>query len=293
MRQTLRKVGTILGSLPMAVGLILLIAAVLAWGTIYEARFGTAAVQQVIYRAWWFQVLLGFLALNLAVVALQRYPWQRKHVPFVLAHIGIILILFGGILGGRFGIDGQLIIPEGEANGVLQLPRNVLAIHEPNPGVSHVFPTSFESTAWVREPNTIFAVPLKDRTIELTVDRYYPNAAVTEEVHDGGSVENPAVHVVMSHDGAQDALWLFSRDPERFGARWGEAHVLFLEPDAEELAQLRGGPSSAGSPRGRLSLTFASTGKTVEIAVPDAPGQPVPLEGTPYVLAFKDYFPDA
>ncbi len=79
-----------LGSLHMAVPLLVAIAAVLGYGTFYETRFGTAAVQQFVYRSWWFQLLLAFLAVNLGVAALQRYPWQRKHLPFVMAHIGII-----------------------------------------------------------------------------------------------------------------------------------------------------------------------------------------------------------
>ena len=101
----------VLGSLQIAVPLLIAIAIVLAWGTIYETSFGTAAVQRFVYRAWWFQGLLGFLALNLAIAAWQRYPWKRRHLPFVLAHVGIILILLGGIIGGRWGIEGQLIIP--------------------------------------------------------------------------------------------------------------------------------------------------------------------------------------
>ena len=105
-----------LGSLLVAAPLLVTIATVLAWGTLYEARFGTASVQRLVYHAWWFQALLGFLAVNLATAAWQRYPWKRQHAPFVLAHLGIILILLGGILGGRFGIEGQLFIPEGDAS---------------------------------------------------------------------------------------------------------------------------------------------------------------------------------
>ena len=79
-----------MGSLAMAVSLLVAIAVVLAWGTIYEARHGTASVQRFIYHAWWFQALLAFLGINLAVAALERWPWQRRHIPFVLAHIGSI-----------------------------------------------------------------------------------------------------------------------------------------------------------------------------------------------------------
>jgi hypothetical protein len=174
------------GSIRLAVPLLLAIAAVLAWGTIYEARFGTASVQRAVYQAWWFQALLAFLAANLAIAALARYPWKRQQTPFVLAHIGIILILVGGIIGGRFGIDGQLMIAEGQAEKVLQLPRNVLSVHHHASETTRVFDTDFETRAWLHEPNRTFAVPLESRTLELTVTRYYPDAALREEILEGG-----------------------------------------------------------------------------------------------------------
>ena len=206
----------------------------LAWGTIYEARFGTAAVQRFVYHAWWFQLLLGFLAVNLAAAAISRYPWKRKHLPFVLAHIGIILILTGGILGGRFGQDGQLIVPEGETNDTLQLDRNVLVVHQPNPGVRREFPTRFETTAWDHAPHALFEVPLEGGPLQVVVDRYYPNSDRSEQIAGDGEKENPAVHLVLSHKGREDDIWLLAQDPDRFGARWGEAHVFFLRPDSEQ-----------------------------------------------------------
>jgi len=278
----------------MAVTLLLAIAAVLAWGTIYEARFGTAAVQRFLYRSWWFQGCLGFLAVNLAIAALERYPWQRRHLPFVLAHLGIILILLGGMLGGRFGIDGQLVIPEGTAARTLQLSTNVLVVREPNPGVDHVFPTQFEAAAWVHEPQVTFHVPLERGPIELTVDRYYPNATAQEEVTDDGPSENPALQVTVSREGQHDAVWLFARDPERFGARWGEAHVLFLEPSTEQqvvdLLQLT---ATTEASRGIVSLTVPGDQHPHQVPVPDPMDQrPTPIADTSYVITFKDYFPD-
>ncbi len=289
----------LIGSLQIAVVLLVLIAGVLAWGTIYEVRFGTAAVQRFVYTAWWFQALLGFLALNLAVAALQRWPWQRRHLPFVLAHIGIILILIGGIIGGRYGIDGQLIVPEGESSSTLVMPRNVLVVHQPNPGIHQVVPTQFETQAWVHEPRATFPVTLGDRTVRLTVDRYYPDAATEEEIADGGTEENPAVRLLVEREGLQEEIWLIARDAERFVAGWpigslreDASHLLFLEPRSDEQFQLLVGraPIDARS-RGVVSIEIPGAGSS-EIAVPEVFGQPVAIEGTPYRVAFKEYFPD-
>ena len=280
-----------LGSLTIAVPLLITIAVVLAWGTIYEASFGTAAVQRFIYHSWWFQTLLGFLAVNLALAALERWPWRLSHLPFLLAHLGIICILLGGIVGGTFGIDGQMIIPEGEAEHTLQIPENVLVVHQPNPGLHQIIPTNFETQAWVHEPRATFPVVIDGRSIQLTVDQYFPDAITEEEVTDGGSQEQLAVHLLLNHQEQEDALWLVAGDPERFGAGWGDAHVLAMRPATDEEFTGLTTAAPSGPARGVLTLTVPRA-KPQEIPVPEQMNQAMAIRGTPYQITFKEYFPD-
>lgn len=283
----------LLGSIKIAVPLLVTIAVVLAWGTIYESLYGTAAVQRFIYHSWAFQALLAFLAANLAIAAYARYPWKRKHVPFVLAHIGIILILTGGIIGARWGIEGQLIIPEGQAQKTLETPGNVLVIHDAKQGLHQVVPTRFETQAWVHEPDLAVPVRLGQRLIELRVERYFPDAMVEEQVAPEGADEWPAVQLVLGSDEQQQAVWLFARDPHRFGAGFGDLHLLFLEPESEaQRKQLLGLEKSSLPVRGSVSVLFPGRAKAYTIVVPDPIDQNVPIEGTPYRITFKEYFPD-
>lgn len=286
-----------LGSIKIAVPLLVTIAVVLGWGTFYEARFGTAAVQHFIYQSWWFQALLGFLVLNLAVAALSRFPWKKRHIPFVLAHIGIISTLAGGIIGGRLGIEGQMIIPEGDKSSTIQLPYNVLAIHQPNPGITRELRTNFEATAWNHEPHALFEVPLEGKAasagMRLVVDRYYPNAEVEEEVTDTGTLENPAVHLKLSHGEEEEAIWLLANDPDRFGARWGQAHIIFLIPASEgQLTQWLATGGEIAARRGILTIQFPGLNVSRDIPVPLDFKEPLAIEGTPYTVTFKDYFDD-
>ncbi len=282
----------LLGSITIAVPLLIAIAVVLAWGTMYEASFGTAAVQRFIYHSWWFQTLLGFLAVNLALAALERWPWHRPHLPFLLAHLGIICILLGGIVGGLVGIDGQMIIPEGKAEHTLQIPENVLVVHQPNPGLHQILPTDFETRAWLHEPHTVFPVVIDGRSIQLIVDQYFPDAVTEEEVADGGEQEQLAVHVQLKNHEQTDAFWLVAGDPERFGAGWGDAHILAMAPtSAEEFAQLTTAAVS-GPSRGLVSLALPGSSRPHDIPVPDQMNQPVAIAGTPYRVTFKEYFPD-
>jgi ABC-type transport system involved in cytochrome c biogenesis permease subunit len=279
----------------LAMILIIVIAGILAWGTFYEVRFGTEAVQRFVYRSGWFQAILIFLALNLVMAALQRWPWKRHHIPFLLAHLGVITILLGGVVSSRWGVEGKLIIEEGQAQSSLRMPTQVLAARLANPGWLKEFPVHFETMAWNHRPNRSFWVPVSERPFVIRVDRYYPNADWKEEVHPDGVNENPAIRLTVAYEGEEDVGWLFSRDPERSSAQWGNIHLFFIEPQSqqelEEFLKILG-PSLNRFPRGVVRFSFLNEAVECEVPVAAEMDEVIPIEGTPYRLVFKDYFND-
>ncbi|MCM8794316.1 MAG: cytochrome c biogenesis protein CcsA [Candidatus Omnitrophica bacterium] len=280
-----------LGSLFLAVVILLFIATALAWGTFYEVRYGTAAVQRFVYRSWWFQGMLGFLALNLALAAVHRFPWKRKHVPFLLAHLGLILVLIGAILGGVLGVEGRLVIPEGGTQSVLDLPEKVLAVYEPNPGRYVTFPVALEATAWDQEPDLQFDVPLKDRVIRLMVEKYLPDAERLEEVRPGAAGDPAMIRLTASSGGKKAQTWLRLNDPARSAASWGDVEVFFTELTDRQLKEIVREAQSPAKGRGEILLTFQD-GSAAAVPVPGKTGQTVAVKGTAYRVTFKDYFPD-
>lgn len=278
----------------MAVVTLVLLAVALALGTFCEAKYGTPAAQHYFYRAVWFQILLFLLAVNLVVSALHRLPWQRRHVGFVTTHLGIILILIGNVFGIWFGIEGQLFIPEGKSEADLRLTRDLLWIQPQNPGTPFTFPLDFGNRPWIQNVNRTFSIPSDGKPITVVVDRYLPNARVEEKVV-VGEEEFPAVRLELTAAGeAPQEAWLFSRDPERFGFRWGEAHVFFLEVRTEEELLAIEHPDKTLKPddKGILYLEFPKLGLIREIPVNASLGKTIPIEGTPYTLSLKDYFAD-
>jgi hypothetical protein len=152
---------------------------------------------------------------------------------------------------------------------------------------------NFETQAWVHEPNRVIPVAIDNRTITLTVDRYYPDAVVHEEIAGGGADDNPAIRLVVRHGEQEEAMWLLARDPERFGIGWGEAHLLFLEPSTERQLQELLRPSNAPeSPRGVVTIKTKAMARAVELPVPEELRRAVGVKGTPYRVTFKEYFPD-
>jgi hypothetical protein len=84
-----------LGSLKLAIFSLTTVAAVLAVGTYVESRYGTTAVQQWVYRSWWFAIVLAFLGANILCAALIRYPWTKRQTGFVITHAGLLTVLAG------------------------------------------------------------------------------------------------------------------------------------------------------------------------------------------------------
>ncbi len=115
----MKKIIKALASLKLAVLVLISIAVLTSIGTIIESKYDAYAAKKLVYDTVWMYGIMGFLAINLTAVMLDRWPWKRRHVAFVLAHIGIIMILVGAVLTMQFGLDGSMRINiNGESNFV-------------------------------------------------------------------------------------------------------------------------------------------------------------------------------
>jgi hypothetical protein len=97
-----------LGSLQMAVALLSLFAFVLAIGTMVESWYSARIAQELVYRAWWFTLLLGLLGVNIFFAAAKKWPWKRHQTGFLITHVGLLTMLAGGILTSLSGTDAQM-----------------------------------------------------------------------------------------------------------------------------------------------------------------------------------------
>jgi len=103
------------GSLHLAVVLIGVYAAVLAWATLAESRYGAAAAHFGVYDTGWFAALNALLALNVFCAVVVRLPWRRRLAGFFVTHGGILVLLLGCLATRQLGIEAQLPIYEGKA----------------------------------------------------------------------------------------------------------------------------------------------------------------------------------
>jgi len=160
-RSWVRGIYRLLISLQLAVVLLILLSLSLVVATTLESRYDTATAQYFVYRAPWFAGLLLGLGINILSVALSRWPWKRRQIPFLMAHLGILLVLSGSWITRVKGLDGMLRIQEKDQASIVE-------VDEPQIVLQGAKETRVIPLAW-RPPFVLF------RPIHL------PNGLVVEE----------------------------------------------------------------------------------------------------------------
>ncbi len=206
----LMRLWKIFVSLKLAVSLLLSLAASTAVGTILESVYDTPTAQYWTYRSFWFRGILLLLGVNIFCVAMSRIPWKPRHTPFLMAHVGILMMLVGSALTDRYGLDGILKISEGETGGIVELPGDsVLTLQEGTVTKSVRIP-------WIPTGVNFKPISLKREgfTQDLEIDQYLSHAEpfIDFLANEQGT---PAVHFRVSGGPmaiSQD-MWLWIGDP--------------------------------------------------------------------------------
>lgn len=114
-------------SLKLAVVVLIVISIALTAGTLLESKFDTPTAKFWVYQAWWFRAVLLLLGIEITCVALSRLPWKKKHIPFVMAHVGIVMLLVGSYLTQVYGLDGNLLVSENQTEAAVELEDYMFA----------------------------------------------------------------------------------------------------------------------------------------------------------------------
>ena len=125
----LGKLLSALGSFWLAVVLLVNLFLLTWLGTLEQVDKGIHAVQAQYFEAWYVlakagaiklllpggYVTMGFLVLNLVIGGLVRIRKTKSTVGIIIAHIGIALMMAGGLVEHLYSIYGRVVLYEGEA----------------------------------------------------------------------------------------------------------------------------------------------------------------------------------
>jgi hypothetical protein len=164
--------------IPVMIG----ITALIMWGTIVESKLDAWTAGQVVYRSWMMYLVMGLLVYNLAMVMIDRLPWKKNHYPFLLVHIGIIMMIVGGWVTQKFGIDGSMPIG-------LKSQSNLVTVSETDFVVYATFDGDRYSKIYDTEVNFFKNPPTKEKPFEVLLSKdilkitdYVPYAKTSKKI---------------------------------------------------------------------------------------------------------------
>jgi hypothetical protein len=113
-----------LGSVHFAITLIGVFALFILMGTVIESRTGSHLfAAYYTYQHPAFLMLLGLFFTNILFASLRRWPFKLYHIPFLITHLGLLMILLGVILKSSFGVQGTMAILEGSGTHEILIPN--------------------------------------------------------------------------------------------------------------------------------------------------------------------------
>jgi hypothetical protein len=277
----------ILGSLNLAVILLITIAGAIGFATFMESRFDSDVARYYIYKATWFDVWLLALALNLLCAALTRWPWQRKHLGFVITHAGIILMLIGAVLGRTGGVEAFVSLDKTKPpESRLFTKEMLLTIDAPN-GMRGQLP--FETK--MQPPTEVkpFEMPLEGSDVKLVIDRVTENLVPDDTLTastDTGAPAGIGLHFINAGMGQNVPAVLMSTPDASTFDFFGMAQVLLVDsldethliaPEKAVVPATPAAPVRSDAPFRETQLVFLNAPPVVDTDSDIASGYSVKL----------------
>ena len=260
------KVIRFLGSIRLAVPLLAAIAAVLIGSTFYESAVGSATVQRIVYKSAWFGALMFFLAVNLGVSTLSRYPWRGpRKIGFALTHWGLIVIIAGSAAVIHLSTEGMLLVrTDSGPNNQIRIEGDFLEVIPPDQDQQ-------QTDIFIKPDGTVYPPEVAGLSLLGYSDHVFKRVRFTNE----GTVDNLAVRVKLQSDRMGQTLerWLAVSPLGYSQVDIGPAHLeIFQARDEAELEQLLSPPETAEGQAGTLHVG------TQAIDVQHALGQSLELD---------------
>jgi hypothetical protein len=157
-------------SVKLAVPLLLIIAVTVAAGTLIESHFNATYAKLLVYGTWWFNLLLLVLGVVIFLATISRLPWKKRHIGFLVTHLGMLTLLTGSVITKYYGVDGQLRIEEGkQENQIVIYNENVLEVAGPR--IYKKFDIARLSS---KKEASYFSAINSQLESQLQVQKYYP-----------------------------------------------------------------------------------------------------------------------
>jgi hypothetical protein len=214
----LRSTLQALGSLWLAAVLLMVILVAMAYATIYEVARGSQAALFEFYWADWFQLLMLLLAVNILAAMLARFPYTRRQIGFVTAHLSILLILAGAWVTEQLKFDGSVAIQEGKSvDSAFVRYWETLSLEIPATGARSAIDLSTAEFGPVQSLENPDLPPLTGGDVSLEVKRYLPDSTIEEYVLNDNPRPSRAAEVALGLGENEKSTWVFAGKTGKVG----------------------------------------------------------------------------
>ncbi len=278
-----------IGSLWVAVLLLVLLAFAMASATVYEASRGTEQALAVYYKSWWFMGLQALLAVNCLAAIVARLPVTRRQFGFLLTHLSILVVLIGAVVTWLWGIEGQVALQNGESTEVMRMSRDALVLEDTAGGDVRNADLGGAGLGGLRAVESPRVGLLALDHVSVEIRRYVADSEEREQVVEDAHGGRPAIEASVTLAGSSARGWVFADQP----AAVGSVSVGFRRiDDGDELQRLLAtAPQTQPASPGTLRVELP-TGP-LEIAVDEAMQAAVPLGETGRSVRVLRYLPHA
>lgn len=172
------KIYHFLGSLPLALFLIAAAAFFVIAGTFLESATGSHRfAAHFTYSSPLFAILLAGFFINILFAALRRWPFKARHIPFLVTHLGLLMVIGGAMIKHFHGIQGTMRISEGSGSEEIFLSNTQsILVESKDPPKQFLYPLKKSLTGQWR------LSPAKDSPLALSLQRYIPHCIEYREV---------------------------------------------------------------------------------------------------------------
>ncbi len=227
-----------LGSLNLAIFVLVFLAILLTIATWIEGQYGTRNANLWIYKTRWFDLVLGLVFVNIFFATWLRMPFRRSHTGFVMTHAGILIILIGSFITRQIGQEGMLSLFEGEQGNAIVQEGTLFKVYSQNSQIWELDTDFFED----KEPNLAFSLPGTGQRILIEKVSAHSEDSFLYTTAQTGLKNQPALRFSLKGQMANlENQWLATHNPKNPQASTlaiGPAQIELKNPVSPQEAQI-------------------------------------------------------
>ncbi|MDF1875561.1 cytochrome c biogenesis protein CcsA [Sulfurimonas sp. SAG-AH-194-I05] len=212
----MKQLISLLSSLKTMLVLMAIFAFAIGYATFVENDYGTITSKAEIYNATWFEILLGLLALNLAINIYTKKMFTLAKAPIFIFHSAFLIILVGAAITRYVGFEGMMHIREGSSSNIIVSSEAFFSVDAKSNGEKSEYSKSIYLSK--KSSNTLSAtLEINDKELNVALIEYIPDAIETNVADESGS---PVAELMVTGGGKGKPLSL------KYGEYYEDANLV-------------------------------------------------------------------